>query len=320
MPRCSSESECSSMLSPVSPISPITNGLSSWYDRLRNNPATLYDATSKTGSQLSIERKVTSKESDEIDEDKPKHTETKREIAEIVTVSSEEEIQSLIGHWISQIKSEDFISKHGNVELSPINQRICVRSDPYHGFSWETRTRFQYSFDGSLDEEEKFHGEGIVEFEDGGDIMASWNHGDKDGKFSSSCPNEGIKLLRGTYKRGKMFGIGKIVYDRYSIEGHFRDGCLHGLVKIRDSRTFLVGRFLNGKPEGVWWQLFQFGGCLVGELDPEDHLSITSDNCMYLYPDNVTALVGQFDKSRLVAARETSVVEASLEKGSCNIR
>ena len=310
------------MVTPVRPKSPGHNGLSSWYDKLRSSPAMLYDAKTQTGSRTNLDKKVSSSANlvVDIDEDKLEPQENKRENTETVRVFTEDKIKALIDHWISQIQNEDFIHKHGSVDLSPINQRVCVRSDPYHGFSWQTRTRFQYNYDGSLDEDGKFHGDGIVGFDDGGDIMTTWTHGVKTGKFSSSCPNEGIKLLRGCYKNGKMFGKGNIVHDNYSIEGYFRDGCLHGLAKIRDNKTCLVGMFLNGKPDGVWWQMFKFGGCLVGYLDPEDHLSITGDNCMYLYPDNVTALVGQFDKSRLVSARQSSVVEASLVNGSCNIR
>ena len=41
---------------------------------------------------------------------------------------------------------------------------------------------------------------------------------------------------------------------------------------------------------------------------------------MYVYPDGVTALVGDFRASQLVRARAASVTEARVERGVCRLR
>ena len=43
---------------------------------------------------------------------------------------------------------------------------------------------------------------------------------------------------------------------------------------------------------GVCWQLMPLGGCVVGHVNEDGLLS--GSNIAYIYPDNVTALVGQF--------------------------
>ena len=43
---------------------------------------------------------------------------------------------------------------------------------------------------------------------------------------------------------------------------------------------------------GVCWQLMPGGGCVVGHINEDGLLS--GSNIAYIYPDNVTALVGQF--------------------------
>ena len=49
---------------------------------------------------------------------------------------------------------------------------------------------------------------------------------------------------------------------------------------------------------GMCWHLQPGGGCVVGDVDSSgEH---TGANIAYIYPDNVTAFVGQFDNGEFV--------------------
>ena len=49
-------------------------------------------------------------------------------------------------------------------------------------------------------------------------------------------------------------------------------------------------------------------------------VSIGGGDCVYLYPDCVTALAGEFRASHLVRGRTASVTEAEVKRGVCHIR
>ena len=74
-----------------------------------------------------------------------------------------------------------------------------MRSDPYHGLSWDTRSSFQYDWDGDVDKDGKFHGTGSLNFSDGGEVFGCWRNGVRVGKYTTSCPAQNIKLLSGEY-------------------------------------------------------------------------------------------------------------------------
>ena len=152
-------------------------------------------------------------------------------------------------------------------EKSPINPRICVRSDPYHGFCWGSREMFRYIYDGARDEDDMFHGEGSVTFDDGGEITGSWCRGARSGKCSITN-HDGTMRIQGTFKNGKLCGKGRVVRENFTVDGYFRDGCLHGLSTIEDvTGSLFVGRFTNGHPEGRWWQFIKAGGFVLGDLE-----------------------------------------------------
>ena len=162
-------------------------------------------------------------------------------------------------------------------EKSPINPRICVRSDPYHGFCWGSREMFRYIYDGARDEDDMFHGEGSVTFDDGGEITGSWCRGARSGKCSITN-HDGTMRIQGTFKNGKLCGKGRVVRENFTVDGYFRDGCLHGLSTIEDvTGSLFVGRFTNGHPEGRWWQFIKAGGFVLGDLEfSEAGVSITN--------------------------------------------
>ena len=161
----------------------------------------------------------------------------------------------------------------------------------------------------------KFNGKGVIKFCDGGEVFGTWKNGLRVGKCTTSCLAQNIKLLSGEYKAGKLVGKGKIVYENGdSIEGHFRDGCLHGLARqLDDNRKLLwVGRYLHGIPDGTCWKFLPVGGCVTGLADSSGKLSGSS--VTYIYPDWMTCLVGSFKDSRLISAQVARIQSAHVSK------
>ena len=77
-------------------------------------------------------------------------------------------------------------------------------------------------------------------------------------------------------------------------------------------------RFLNGRPVGVWWEVEQHGGYLVAEL--EGGWAGLGGAGLHLYPDCVTAVVGEFAQSQLITGHHARVVRAEVERGVCVLR
>ena len=69
---------------------------------------------------------------------------------------------------------------------------------------------------------------------------------------------------------------------------------------------------------GVWWEVEQHGGYLVGEL--EAGWAGLGGAGLHLYPDCVTAVAGQFAQSQLVTGHHARVVRAEVERGVCLLR
>ena len=67
----------------------------------------------------------------------------------------------------------------------------------------------------------------------------------------------------------------------------------------RSGRLKLAGCHRDGRPVGSWWRLVRGGGCVVGELDQAGQL--TGHDIAYIYPDHLTALLGQFCDGVMVA-------------------
>jgi hypothetical protein len=127
----------------------------------------------------------------------------------------EKDIPDFINSWFTKlciVNGDPFYGLEGiEIEYSPVNSRKVVRSDPYHGLSWDTRSSFQYDWDGDVDKDGKFHGTGSLKFADGGEVFGCWRNGVRVGKYTTSCPAQNIKLLSGEYKAGKLLGVGTIM-------------------------------------------------------------------------------------------------------------
>ena len=101
--------------------------------------------------------------------------------------------------------------------------------------------------------------------------------------------------LEGDYISDELTGRARIkLPDETWMEGWFKQSVLHGFCRKFDKNHQLswVGMFRNGAPFGVCWQMMPGGGCVVGHVDEEGNL--TGSNIAYIYPDFVTAYIGQF--------------------------
>ena len=271
---------------------PPTNGLSTWYDMLRNNPAKLSSPLKQRDFGLENVKGMNEVSRDIIQQSAV----CNKKEAIFFIAQDEEEVSSLIKFWRSKVLllPEHTIPELESEEMSPINPRICVRSDPYHGFSWGSRELFKYIYDGARDEDGMFHGEGTVSFEDGGEVTGSWCHGARSGKCAIANHDETLRI-KGMFKKGKLCGKGTILRETFTVEGYFRDGCLHGLCTIENiSGSLLVGRFTSGVPEGRWWQFIRAGGYLSGDLEmTEARVSILNRTVFIVHTVQCTGQCGR---------------------------
>ena len=58
----------------------------------------------------------------------------------------------------------------------------------------------------------------------------------------------------------------------------------------------------------------------MGEVSEVAGLTLTGDNLVYLFPDFITALQGQWLQSNLVTSRQSKVLSVWRENGVCQIR
>ena len=98
--------------------------------------------------------------------------------------------------------------------------------------------------------------------------------------------NGKVAEIIGNYSNGKLSGEGKVTFpDKSFLIGYFKLGVLHGFVRHFDSKGRLrfLGSHRHGHSVGVCWQIIQGGGCVVGRVDNQGHL--TGPDISYLYPD-----------------------------------
>ena len=99
----------------------------------------------------------------------------------------------------------------------------------------------------------QWEGQGEVKLGDGGEVAGEWRAGERWGRGSCSSPAAGLRLLVGTYRASKLGGRGRLVWeDGETVEGHFREGCLHGLAVSRVDTRLRIGRYRAGRPVGKY--------------------------------------------------------------------
>ena len=224
--------------------SPATNGLSEWYDALRRKPSLLSSSLSTSpSSSVTSSCSRMSLSSDPDSEDVEVDNYEVPEAEPCVVHTGESEMFLCVTEWLSRVTGSHFPGTEAE-EKSPINHRLAVRLDPYSSFCWESRERCEHQYEGGTDTCGRWDGEAVVRFEDGGELLGNWRNGTRNGRFLLTSPAAGIRQLRGHYKNGKLSGLGRVDYESHSVEGSFRDGCLHGLARLTDqgSSNILIGK------------------------------------------------------------------------------
>ena len=96
--------------------------------------------------------------------------------------------------------------------------------------------------------------------------------------------------------------------DKRMVEGFLEAGILYGFVRYFDKkgRLSFVGKHENGQPCGTCWKIIPGGGCVVGEVDSNGHL--TGAEIAYIYPDFATVLLGEFRDGVMEKAQEACIV------------
>jgi hypothetical protein len=135
-------------------------------------------------------------------------------------------VAARLADWVRQLSSlhgDPFLGLEGE-ERGPVPRAGLVRTDPFHGLRWETREQWGVEgWEGGLDGEGRWAGQGMARLPGGGEAAGIWRPGGREGRGSSSAPAQGVLALNGTYRAGRLAGLGKLLReDGTSLEGHFR--------------------------------------------------------------------------------------------------
>ena len=173
------------------------------------------------------------------------------------------------------------------------------------------------SFPGDYDQQGKLHGEAEIRYNNGDYFSGQFEHGSIEGK-GGLIKRTGDKYY-GMFSGGALTGLVREELDGGHMVRivHYRTGVRHGpfLEYQAAARQFLsVGRFDSGRKSGVCWTARRGGGYLVGEVvtpaGQEESLHI--GNVIFLYPDLITAIQGQFSHGRLISGSLAHLTKVGL--------
>ena len=172
----------------------------------------------------------------------------------------------------------------------------------------------------------------------GGDTLYTWDNGDtfsgqlvagvREGWGVVTSRESGVHILSGHWSAGLLTGYGQLVMseDAGIVQGWFRGGCLHGLVRkmiVKKFRTFTqqvswLGRYHSGVARGQCWEWREGGGYITGQVDSRGRF--TGDNIAFVYPDMSTAILGRYNDGVLVSGAPATVAEVTLEQDIAVVR
>jgi len=143
----------------------------------------------------------------------------------------------------------------------------------------------------------------------GEELLGKWVNGGREGNGSILSPRLeklGVRGIHGYYQEGILTGRGKLIMKDDSIrEGWFQHGYFHGPARGSGAVGFhevnFIGNYYAGLPSGVVWTKMIGGGWMVGRVD--DSGQYTGSQIAYLYPDNSTALFGEFHNGEMIKAK-----------------
>uniref|UniRef100_A0A8C4R5A3 Histone-lysine N-methyltransferase SETD7 n=1 Tax=Eptatretus burgeri TaxID=7764 RepID=A0A8C4R5A3_EPTBU len=169
----------------------------------------------------------------------------------------------------------------------------------------EDDVELEETVDGPLDEDKLPHGFCKITYSSGDRFEGFFVRGEKQGKgkfyfFDGST-------LHGNFVddalQGKAFYTNE---DGSTIHGTYSDGQLHGYAEEHDpdGRLTFSGHYQNNVRCGLCWIYFPDGGKLIGHVNDEGEM--TGGHVGYVYPDDHTALYGEFVDAEMVSAHPAS--------------
>ena len=149
-------------------------------------------------------------------------------------------------------------------------------------------------YEGSVNAQGHPHGRGTMTWPRlGNKFEGRFCNGEKEGKGCFYFADG--SMLEGTFANNSIEGGGTYTFtDGSYLKGTYSSGDLNGPCRQYDCRGRLTfdGCYKDNIPSGFVKMFDEFGGTLMGEVDEEGEL--TGSNIAYVYPNGVTALVGEF--------------------------
>ena len=241
---------------------------------------------------------------------------------------SEKDIAEYLHEWLSRIEKTGFL---GSLNTTKSNYNSCIGNSIIDiagiGDDHKLIEREEIvETDLTVFREGKPCGNGTITLADGTELWGSFRKGRREGRGSilgGRLEKLGVRRIHGFYSNGVLEGNGRVEWeDGRILQGIFSNGFLTGLC-IAKSNTggnkLYIGEYRRGVPVGPVWRRLEGGGWLHGVVDMLGEL--TGDDIMYIYPDMITCLVGEFRKGVLISGRESRihhVVQGDILQVVCN--
>ena len=205
--------------------------------------------------------------------------------------------------------------------------------DPYY----KLRYNDIKTIDGKTDKRGMPYGKCAVTLDNGDELYGSWRHNKREGfgnVTGHGMEARGIKVVQGYYSDGLIQGRGHVkLTNGCQFDCNFVDSLVDGFVVSTFTKCVgeldkdtcntdhivtgpFIARFSRGQMVGhVWWAVLG-GGWLHGEVDSETG-EMTGDEMMYIYPDMINVLYGEFTRGNMTKAQHTTIADVGKNEIIC---
>lgn len=223
-----------------------------------------------------------------------------------------------LDQWLKKMKCSGAtgmrLEQFKDIKVGVLPDPVLYKSpsiEPFPNLRDET-----YTYKGGKDREGNLNGKGCIELENGDLITGYFVDNKRHGEFTIETFKNGLRIIQGPYVNDKMNGRTRVTYNNGTFcEVYMKDGVMHGFYRSFDEKGRLkfIGNYKNGSPTGVCWKVIPGGGCVVGRVDDEGEL--TGIRIAYLYPDFITAFVGNFNQGIMEFAQVAELKSVIDDKG-----
>jgi len=250
----------------------------------------------------------------------------------------EDKLATQVSEWLSHCeKTLEFIFQNEAPELSvmealqgPPQVKICDTigdlDDPY--LKKKLASVEDLDTGKEVKEEDRMKTRSmLVKLTNGDEASGRWVRGKREGQASvmgARLEKAGVKFMSGQYEDGILSGLGKVIMmDSTVRQGWFRHGYLHGPVRgfhmnyfrgsFDNTTISWLGHYKAGIPTGTCWSSVMGGGWMVGQVD--SYGSFTGSNIAFIYPDLISALVGEWKEGTLISGKRARLTQLSTVGG-----